>query len=107
MIRKDTDDLIAYLDSLAKLDPVAIGLLIAIRVPCNAHLAKHSKVQIHKAPHDPNQNTIGLLGILNGYAGKYTEGPFKGFGPIAALVEQSGSVSRFIKTSQEEITVAQ
>lgn len=103
MIRKDTDDLIAFLDTLAKIDPVAMGKLIAIRVPCNAALAKHDTVQVHKDEKESKEHTIGLLGILNGYAGKFDEGQFKGWGPIAALVEKDGQVSRFIKTSPSEL----
>lgn len=106
IIRQDTDDLIAFLNELVKIDPVAIRALIEARVPCNAHLANHPTVQVsahgpgnsHYMAIPPGEYRVGILGILNGYAGTIDDGHFAGYGPIAAIVEDDGSISGFRRT---------
>jgi len=93
-IRADTDELIGFLDSLAKVDPVAIGALIAARVPCNDALSDHSTVQT-------GDGEVGLLGILNGYAGTLDSGRYKGWGPIAAVIELDGRCTGFVRTNHK------
>ena len=108
MIRIDTDDLIEFLNSLVKLDPVAIGKLVEARVPCNEELAQHPTVQVsghgegEYSSIPEGEYRVGILGILNGYAGTIEEGPRKGWGSIAAVIEDDGHVSKFIRTDRME-----
>jgi len=95
MIRPDTDELIAFLDSLAKIDPVTMGKLISARVPCNEGLAKHPTVQCGDYHYQGKVVAVGMLGILNGYAGVFDHGPYKGWGPISAIVEADGRCTGF------------
>lgn len=104
-IRPDVDDLIAFLDTLAKIDPVCMGALLAARVPCNAQMAAHPTVQV--AGHGPKgfeaeipagEYRVGLLGLLNGYGGSFDDGPRKGWGAITAIVEDDGTVTAFRRT---------
>lgn len=110
-IRPDTDDLIAFLNSLTAIDPVAMGELMAARVPCNEAMANHPTVQVVAGGADGNvgkhagesavpagEFRVGFLGILNGYAGAFDEGPRKGWGPISAVVEDDGRVTSFRRT---------
>ena len=93
-IRNDVDDLIAFLDSLAKIDPVAMGALIAARVSCNQALADHPTVQC-------GDSIVGVLGILNGYAGVFDDGPRKGWGPISAVIESDCRCTGFARTKND------
>lgn len=109
-IRPDTDDLIAFLNELARLDPAAMRRLVAMKAPCNQVLAAHPTVQVgarrlcQQAGCSDNvvdiarrfsadigsqsDYEVGLLGILNGYAGSIDEGPQAGWGPIAAVMDE-------------------
>ena len=94
-IRPDADELIEFLDSLAKLDPVAIGKLVAARIPCNDALSAHPTVQ---TGFSMGIAEVGMLGIINGYAGIYDIGKRRGWGPIAAVVEIDGRCTGFVRT---------
>ncbi len=118
-IRADVDDLIAFLNSVAAMDPVAMGKLVGYRVPCNDAIRDHATIQVgpaqergpaggllHLAAPEfaalaPDAPVVGLLGILNGYAGTYDDGSRKGWGPIAAIVEDDGRVTGFRRTPNE------
>lgn len=70
-IRRDADELIAFMNQLLELDRPAIAALVANRVPCNEDLGLHPTVQVgyqHGSFH------VGLLGILNGYLGAEPDG---------------------------------
>lgn len=104
-IRPDTDDLIAFLNSLVAIDPYAVAELLCIRVPCNADMAGHPSVQVAAAGESrsftympPGTFRVGLLGILNGYCGTIDEGPRAGWGPIAAIYDE-GKLQRFERTN--------
>lgn len=101
-IRKETDDLIAFLDSVARLDPVAMGKLLVARVPCNQAIRDHNQIQVmgEEDGLPPGEYSVGLLGILNGYAGTFEEGKYTGFGPVSAILEDDGSVSGFVRTDR-------
>ena len=90
MIRPETDDLIKYLNELAQLDPVGLGKLVAAKVECNEDLAHHKSVQVSGDVGKAHVYHVGLLGILNGYAGVYESGLRAGWGPITAIVEDDG-----------------
>jgi hypothetical protein len=69
-------------DALAR-DPIAVTELIANRVPCNDDLATHPTIQVN-----PADDTVGMLGFLNGLCGIWGEegtdgkGHLKNMGPI-------------------------
>jgi hypothetical protein len=102
-IRPDTDELIVFLNSLLKIDPDAVRALAQYRVPCNKALAAHSSVQVAKTTvicetgGKQCSHTVGLLGILNGYAGTLDDDEHRGWGPIAAIFDQ-GRIVRFQRT---------
>jgi hypothetical protein len=106
-IRPGTGALIEFLDSLSKIDPVAMGRLVGFRVPCSDAFRIHPTVQVGVAVEAsaefgglrPDASVVGLLGILNGFAGVYETGRFAGWGPVAAIVEDDGSVSGFKATA--------
>ncbi len=79
------DEFIARMDALAKIDPKAMGDLIGHRVKCNTELGEHESVQVGKENED---YVVGILGILNGVFGAYHSGERKGWGAIAALVDE-------------------
>lgn len=100
-----TGRILALMRELADLDLQAVRLMIETRVPCNYALATHPTVQVRRVPADnPLAQVctyeVGLLGILNGLCGAYDDGPKAGWGPIAAVVEEDGSV-RFERTLNE------
>lgn len=92
------DHLIAGLNEIVKADRMALGALIEHRVPCNEALADHPTVQAHSENGKPT--TVGLLGILNGLVGTIDAGPRKGWGFIAAVSEEDGTLSHFRRTDK-------
>lgn len=60
-----------FLNSLLKIDPVAINTLIQTRVRCNKELAEHDRVTVIGCLGERGEqiNYIGILGILNGLYG--------------------------------------
>lgn len=117
-IRPETDDIIRFLDEIAKADPVFMGALVSARVPCNAEILNHPTIQAglardyKNAKHAHNkpagvdgmsddQGICGFLGLLNGYCGSYDEGPRKGWGPITVVMEDDGRVTRIYRTPEE------
>lgn len=103
-IRADVDDMVAFLNTLAKIDPVGMGRLLAARVQCNSSIADHPSVQVGTANElklkdlPPDTYCWGMLGLLNGYFGTYDVGPKRGYGPITAIVEDDGSCRCFVRT---------
>lgn len=89
---------IETLNELLKLDPNAVEALFKYRVPCNKDLTNHPTVQVKC--YDPDKiDKVGLLGLLNGLFGTFDEGPKKGWGPIAAVLESAeGPVLSFRRT---------
>ena len=102
--------LVKEFDALAKVDPVAMGKLCAGRAPCGAAYAEHPSVQVASEPHplrgeDPDASgfRVGMVGMLNGVCGSYDEGPRKGWGAIASVVEtETGEVHGFIYLENKE-----
>ncbi len=99
MIRPDTDDLIAFLNSLVAIDAAAIHTLVEARVTCNTKLADHRSVQAVQV--DVGVYNVGLLGILNGYCGTVDAGKHVGWGPITAVYVH-GRLVRFERTEKDE-----
>jgi hypothetical protein len=100
-IRDDVDEMIEFLDTLAKMDPVGMGKLIAARVPCNQTLAEHPTVQVGAGREfgKPEEGwMVGVLGILNGFYGRFEGGDWDGAGPIAATLDVYGRCVGFRRT---------
>lgn len=69
------------LNEAARLDPVAMRILVSTRVACNDSLLDHPTIQ---AGRDALKNgEVGLLGILNGIFGTFDDG----YGCIEAIVD--------------------
>lgn len=117
-IRPETDELISFLEELRQCDPAFIGRLLSARVPCNDAILHHPTVQAgiaaeyKKAKHMHNrpcgvdamsdqQGIAGILGVLNGFCGKYDDGPKAGWGPIMAVIEDDGTVSKICRTENK------
>ena len=81
-------DVIDLLNEALKLDSKAISDLIAYHAPCNESLGNHPTIQV--APEG-----VGMLGILNGLFGVSD----RGWGSIAVVVEDDGTVVGFEETS--------
>lgn len=120
MIRPDVDDMIEFLNGMARLDPVFVINLIKKRVPCNHALADHPTIQVGQAKEwlkakdarqaeemaglPPEQPAAGFLGVINGYYGSFDSGPYEGWGPITAEVD--GNTIYFRRTD-EGVTIAE
>ena len=94
-VRAETDELIAFLNSLVAIDPYAVAELLCVRVPCNEAMAEHPSVQVFVGGERcgptfvaPGQFRVGMLGVLNGYCGVIDAGPNKGSGTIAARYDE-------------------
>jgi hypothetical protein len=105
MIRPDTDELIAFLNSLVELDRYAVAELLTVHVPCNKALAGHPSVQVCQSGEmtyiAPGTFRVGFLGILNGYCGIVGHGERADWGPITAVYENRLLV-RFERTKEAE-----
>lgn len=88
-----TPKVVDYLNGLIRCDQKAMQDLLRRRVPCNVKLACHPTCQCI-ANKDGTDATVGMLGVLNGLFGIDPDG----WGPIAAVIEDDGSLSGFICT---------
>lgn len=85
--------IVTALNELLEVDRAAITLLVRARVPCGQALADHPSVQVLQ---EGTVTTVGLVGVLNGICGVYTDGNVKGWGPVCAVVnDDDGTVSKF------------
>lgn len=75
-----------YLNALLEIDRDAIEKLVKQRVPCNQNLALHPTAQVAGLDEGDGYE-VGFLGILNGLFGVFDEGPYTGWGPVAAYYE--------------------
>ena len=75
-------------------------LLLRARVKASEATVLHPTLQVPIGGGDGAG--LGVLGLLNGIAGRITtEGPLKGMGLIAAVVEKDGSITKFMLTEGE------
>lgn len=103
------DYIIAFLNEVVKVDPKALAQLIETRVPCNEILAKHPSIQVNALDSDDLEKgfEVGFLGVLNGMVGTIPEGGEKaGWGYIAAVFEDDGSLSGFRRTDDPKVKPA-
>ncbi len=63
----NTEQIVAYLNDIVKVDPQAITNLIELRVGCNEALANHEHVQVRQQEGD-EVPLVGFLGIICGLA---------------------------------------
>ena len=81
-IRDDTHKLILFLNALVALDRAAMEALVLTRVLVTSEeFMHHPTVQCLN-------NTVGFLGVVNGYCGAFADGPKKGWGPITAVFDE-------------------
>lgn len=95
-IRPDVDDMIEFLNSVLKIDPVAISHLFFNRVPCNKGLADHPSVQVGNVADCVTDYDLGVLGLINGYFGAYTDGDRRFAGAIVMKTD-NGVLVEFVK----------
>jgi hypothetical protein len=96
MIREtiSIDDAIVLLNSALECDRSAVSALVAARVPCNRGLAGHPAIQ--SGLRGGSGYEVGILGVLNGFFGTDE----RGWGPICAMVEADGSITKFERTAR-------
>lgn len=84
--KRPAEAIVALMNELLEMDPVAVSALCHVRVPCNETLAAHPKVQVAllrdpaEAGSNGDEYSVGLLGVLNGLGGA----DYLGRGAIAA-----------------------
>lgn len=78
------DKTIAFLNSLLEVDREAVSALMEQRVPCGPDLAAHPTVQVMS---EGGLSVVGFLGVLNGLFGTHPSGTRKGWGTVAAIVD--------------------
>lgn len=102
MIKNNPELMIEFLNEIVKTDGEALSKLMEHRVKCNTALADHPSVQVMGRKDLPP--VVGLLGLINGFFGTYDDGPKKGWGPIAAVVDDKDlkTLIRFEITNNEE-----
>jgi len=61
-------EIVAFLNSLAEIDPIAMRKLVESRVECNQAMVDHPTVQVARSE-DESFFEVGLIGILNGIVG--------------------------------------
>ena len=93
MIRADTDELIAFLNSLVDIDANAMDGLFGCRAPCNDAMLNHPTVQVNKSE-SINICDVSILGILNGYCGIDENN----YGPITACYDNNNKLIGFKRT---------
>ena len=87
------DQMIRFLNELVEIDGEAIHQLIEHRVPCNQGMLDHPTVQV-AANEGADPGKVGLLGVLNGFIGKDTDG----WGFICAMFDDDGKLLKFART---------
>lgn len=80
---------VALLDEALLCDPVAMQALLRTRVPCTEKLVEHPTVQVMLDP-DTFQNSISVLGLINGICDKLT-----GEKVCAVVDNATGEIQRF------------
>jgi hypothetical protein len=96
-ISPTANQLIDFLNELIAIDPDAVNALINARVPCNETMAHHPTVQVGLGENfdSPHKYLVGFLGVLNGFAGAYDDGPRAGCGFIAAIYSEDDKLIGF------------
>jgi hypothetical protein len=79
------DEVLALLNEAVELDAVAVNALVESRVRCCKALSAHPTIQVVQVDGEEELFLVGLLGILNGCFGVDD----RGYGPIAAVVDES------------------
>lgn len=83
------EEAIELLNELVTADPEAARNLVEQRVECTQGLAGHPTIQVYQP--EGVTPSVGLLGVINGMFGTDEAG----WGPISAVFEDDGKLSRF------------
>jgi hypothetical protein len=94
------DTAIDVLNRALAADPVAMAMLFGFRTPCNEALANDPTIQVSNYRGEGNQNLVGPLGVINGLFGIDS----RGWGRIQMLVNDDGTIVRFERTVQRELS---
>lgn len=95
------NDILAFLNEINKLDPKFMKQLTTTRFPCSTELRDHETAQAHcYGEYSMDKPAMGLLGVLNGALGIDRNH----FGPVAAALDDSGTLLGFKLTDTEKIT---
>lgn len=91
--------IVDLLNDLYRLDPSAMHDLIETRVRCNPVFAAHPTVPV-QAPEDGDGGLVGILGLLNGLCGSWTQESaprphLAFFGPVCAIYDDHGRLQGF------------
>jgi hypothetical protein len=97
------DKAIEVLNRFLKTDPVACKAFIEHETHCNHALADDPDIIVGKATGPGIQgeakvHRIRALGVINGILGAIPDGPYKDWGPIAVVMEQDGTYTKFGRT---------
>jgi hypothetical protein len=98
------DRAIEVLNRFLKTDPAACRTFIEQEVHvCKAMLDDPDiQVGVSEIEEGPLKGgkiyRVRPLGLINGILGAIPEGKFKGWGPICAVVEKDGSITKFART---------
>lgn len=94
-------DVIAMLNEIQQLNPELMTDITMTRYPCNHAIRDHKTVQAHCfGDSSIEKPKVGLIGILNGLIGIDKNH----FGPIAAILEENGTLNGFTMTDTDAIT---
>lgn len=74
-------DVVTLLNEAVNLDAKALTALIDYRVPATNNLCNHPTIQA-------TSDSVGLLGLINGFFGVFDEGKLKNYGPIYANYDE-------------------
>ena len=93
------DEVIEYLNSLVKADPLAMRALICNRVPCNRELAEHPTCQVGQWQEGFH---VGIVGVINGMFGVFGEDEegHVGWGPVAWVLDEEKGLCGFGRSEQ-------
>lgn len=87
------EEVINFLNELLGLDKKCISSVSLRRQICNNSITEHPTVQVHSFD---GKSEVGMIGILNGLFGSFDSGEHKGWGTIAAEVnEDTGLIDKF------------
>lgn len=87
------DQVIEFLNKLIGMDETVARALFSMRIPCNQKVV-NSTIQC-RGEEFP---TTSVLGIINGMFGTFSEGSFKGWGPIVAILDEDSHIKEFKRT---------
>jgi hypothetical protein len=95
------DRAIEVLNRFLKADPISCKLFIERETPCNHAVRDDPDIQVRIKDSEDGFYCVRPLGVINGILGVIQHGPFKGWGPICVVQEESGFYSKFARTERQ------